>query len=347
MNNTKHELMEQFFALGTNDDADAAKAIKKKIEKHIAEDGKDRQLEETLLLISFEETVAKNNKFFDHCDIVRPILDRLHSQENWDFYDLRILSTTGLCIDDLNKIEFFLDKAIKILDSEYSDKPFYKKAKTILYSNPTHTLLKMKGTYYHSNESEKLSRINQLLDKCIAKTLELCEKDESLTISTAFAKLRKGIHTEDEDLIDKALALFDRHASNKMYKIANSEVGDYNFAVHDEMTERILKIQIAVNMRMYRKAAGLTMAQAAELIGITPDYLGQLESQKRPVPPFYLYKIADAFKITSDELMGVYPSYDGERNKERAKTHNLINGIPTEALEGLNKFIEFYIKNQG
>ena len=343
MNTQTHKLLDEYFALGYNDNSKATADIKKRVKAYIRNEGKDRQLQELLLLMEFNDAMMKSNKFADHCYVVRPILDRLYQCDEWDLYDLRILSTSGLCIDDLDKIKFFLDKAINILDTTYINEPFYKRAKVMFYSNPTHTLIKMKCHYHDTKDSEKLSTINALIEKWIANTLEICGKDDSLIIPRTIATLRKGIYTEDSDLIEENLSLLSRHASKELYKIIENESLDYNYAIYGIISEKNFKIQVANNIRKYRKSAGYTLEQLSELADVPMEFLRQMETKGRSVTGFNLYKVANALKVPTDEIMGVYIDYDPEKNKIKFKLFRLLDPLPESLLSKLYDLIKDFI----
>ena len=225
-----------------------------------------------------------------------------------------------------------LNKAVNLLDTEYKNEPFYKKVKTILYSNPIHTLIKMKGLYYHSGDTKKLEDIEALLDKWIAIILDLCANDKNLAVANAIATFRKGLYKEDEDLIQKDLDFLKEPTSKEFYKIVNHELGDYRYDLYDIMIERILKIKIANNMREYRLGANLTVDQLSGITAIVPDFLRQMESQERTVSEFNLLRAADVFEVTIDELMGVFTKYNPGKLRERARLIEITGPYSEEKL---------------
>ena len=64
---------------------------------------------------------------------------------------------------------------------------------------------------------------------------------------------------------------------------------------------------IAVKLRVLREERGLTQKQAAELAHITPETLRDLERGKRPPYMPTLTKIASAYGVSLEELVGGSP----------------------------------------
>lgn len=59
-----------------------------------------------------------------------------------------------------------------------------------------------------------------------------------------------------------------------------------------------------MNIREYRKRAGLSQRQLAETIGITQCYLSQLENgSKRNLSPLILYKLAKTLAVSMEQLL--------------------------------------------
>lgn len=64
---------------------------------------------------------------------------------------------------------------------------------------------------------------------------------------------------------------------------------------------------IRKNIRIYRKSRGLTSAQLAEMVGLSHDFIRQIQSEKAgynfSVETFY--KISVALGVSMDELAGL------------------------------------------
>lgn len=64
-------------------------------------------------------------------------------------------------------------------------------------------------------------------------------------------------------------------------------------------------IEIGLKIAYYRKKNGMTQEQLAELIGISPGYLSQIETPNfvQPVSLKTLFAVADIFHIPPSKLL--------------------------------------------
>ncbi len=65
------------------------------------------------------------------------------------------------------------------------------------------------------------------------------------------------------------------------------------------MDERI----IGVNIQKYRKLKGLTQEALAEMIGVTPHYVGLLETGRRRPSVMRLVAIANSLSVSADLIL--------------------------------------------
>lgn len=94
-----------------------------------------------------------------------------------------------------------------------------------------------------------------------------------------------------EDAADlRAIAQFERHLA----------AGEEEF-VPSDMVDRILAGENRV--RVWREHRGLSVSALAEKVGIAQPYLSQIETGKREGTLQTMKKIADALKITVDDLI--------------------------------------------
>lgn len=62
-------------------------------------------------------------------------------------------------------------------------------------------------------------------------------------------------------------------------------------------------------LRDVRKKHGLTQAQVAEFLGITPNAYNQYENGKRDIPTDSLIALSELYKCSTDELLGSWVYY--------------------------------------
>lgn len=61
--------------------------------------------------------------------------------------------------------------------------------------------------------------------------------------------------------------------------------------------------KIVINLKNYRKNAGMTQEELSEHAGLSPDYISLIERGKRYPSLKSLFKIADALKIEAYRLI--------------------------------------------
>ena len=62
--------------------------------------------------------------------------------------------------------------------------------------------------------------------------------------------------------------------------------------------------KFAENIKTLRKDAGLSQATIAKLVGVSQPCVSEWENKKIEPTLSYLWKLADIFEITVDELIG-------------------------------------------
>lgn len=344
MTTKKHKILDEFFAVTRRDKAKEEKAVETKIKEFIRDNGNDKQLADTLRLMKIQRTEKVSNDFLIHCSLSQPILERLYLAPNWDIYDLRILSMTGICIDNIPRINFFLEKYLDILDNTYKNEPFYNRAKIAMYTNITNTLLKM-GAHYCKENTEMREEIAQMLNKFTQIVIEMAGDNEEFAVAKVFATMRKAIFEEDEDTINKSLTTVRKIATAEQHKLALNEIADYNFIVKNIINERPIKMQIATNIRKHRINAGFTIEQLAEKMGISSNTLSQIERVERSASLANLIKLKRILKKPVDEIIGDHePHTDDERCLERKLLEDVVNLLPTESIRVLKEVAQLFAK---
>jgi len=89
---------------------------------------------------------------------------------------------------------------------------------------------------------------------------------------------------------------------------------------------------LALNMKAYRNALGLTQAKLAEKVNTSTHYVGMIETQNKFPSPEMLERIATAFEIDTIDL------FSTETNlQETMKTHQKA------ALKNIKKLLSEFI----
>ena len=86
--------------------------------------------------------------------------------------------------------------------------------------------------------------------------------------------------------------------SGKTYKFADTNENEYNFDknIHDTIRK---------NIKKYRNEKNMTAAKLAEHVGLSHEFIRQIESEKIAYNPSVetLYKISVVLEITLDQLI--------------------------------------------
>ena len=320
----RYELLDQFFSLGGNTDLVAFRNIERQLLTFIRENVSDRQIEDVLKLIQFQNALRISYDFERHCYIIKSVIDRLSTSDEWDFYDLRILAATRLCSEDVHISQELLEKSIAILDSTYKDKPFYVGAKLAFTINYSVTLTQQ---YCHYYDDEKLRKhIETLFKKYIEIALQITAKDKNQVINHAVSTVRKGIFYENEKLLNKGLATLKAEGATEIHKLLVGELEEFNYLMHNNIANTPFNVKLAENLRKLRKKRGLTLEQLASLTDIPNQTLSQLERVDRTASGLHVYKLAEFFGITERELIGIDMGYN-ERTLEKQKKVKEITEI--------------------
>lgn len=100
------------------------------------------------------------------------------------------------------------------------------------------------------------------------------------------------------------------------------------------MEDDTLAITIGNNIAKYRNRSGLTQAELAELINITPVFISRVERGQKMMKVSTLYATAKALHVSCDALLS--------ENDKRASLENikqLLEGRSCEYISGIEKLI--------
>jgi transcriptional regulator with XRE-family HTH domain len=92
----------------------------------------------------------------------------------------------------------------------------------------------------------------------------------------------------------------------------------------------------AVNMRKYRKNAGITQEKLAELCRTDPAYIGQIETGRRCPSLEYVERIAGALNIAPHVLFYDESAPADERGALGANQKHLIQAILSDCVTRVN-----------
>ena len=95
-----------------------------------------------------------------------------------------------------------------------------------------------------------------------------------------------------------------------------------------------LKNQIALNIKYYRKKAGITQKQLAELVGVTSTAVSNWESGQNSINTEILFKVCEVMNVSLNDIYSATPSASSEQQK---KTTPVEDGL-SDAQHALIQF---------
>jgi transcriptional regulator with XRE-family HTH domain len=94
-----------------------------------------------------------------------------------------------------------------------------------------------------------------------------------------------------------------------------------------------LKNQIALNIKYYRKKAGITQKQLAELVGVTSTAVSNWESGQNSINTEILFKVCEVMNVSLNDIYSATPSASLDQQKKTTPEDGLS--------ENKRKLIEF------
>ena len=100
------------------------------------------------------------------------------------------------------------------------------------------------------------------------------------------------------------------------------------------MEKEALQSVIGSNITKYREQAGLTQAQLAELINVTPVFVPRVERGQKMMKVATLYATAQALRVSCDALLSEDSSAASLENIKQ-----LLTGQTKEYIQGIEKLV--------
>ena len=91
---------------------------------------------------------------------------------------------------------------------------------------------------------------------------------------------------------------------------------------------------VGKNVQRYRKAAGMTQAQLAERVGVSPAHLSRVERGDKQISISVLKMLSEIFAVSYDALLRDLPSNSAARNID-----TLLEGHTEEYIRGIEGVI--------
>ena len=320
---TKIQLLQEFVDIGSNIDFDTYSVIKAKIQNYLKTTG-DAQLEDVIRIIELHGAEPEHNHAFEAGTmIVAPIFERLRGEETWDIYDIRLIADAikyaESCKRACELAEIILKKAEEF---ENQGKGDFLCAKFASCANASGRLL-----YERYEQEEDLSEkeVEELFFKYLDLADELSDHWNFGGL-TYLLETRRRLFLKDFDIIGDRPEALESLANQWYYKLASKEINLYKSYMRFPIGKKEFAAKVGKRIRQERRRLNLTKEMLGEAIGVTNTQIGFIESGRRGLTSFNLYKLTKVFDISADYLLGAADETEpwqerklGTREKELKK----------------------------
>jgi len=334
---TKHQLLDEAFAIGSNFGNDSLRKIRKienKLADYLKESGSDPQINDVLCVLKIFADENEHSDFEASQETATPIFDRLLHTDLWDFYDIRIMVTV---FDYVGTYEQVSDCAKEILQrlEEYSYKECYTTIKISVHMNILFRLLRAR--YFDLEDMDDPAELKKIEDIFLAhfdSIMDIC-KDGSFPVYKIVATIRKGILFKDSKLMEEGFKALKKLNQHEAYRVFEDEAKEFERYSGYDVSRRRFNVMVGHNIRRERISCGLTIDDVAKILDMSIAALGLMERGDRGQTSYNLARLADAFGVSVGVFyndVGDVPGATSVNRRKNAQIHKL------EALaEGLSE----------
>jgi transcriptional regulator with XRE-family HTH domain len=319
----KYRLLDRALAIGGNHDDEELAAIKSELTGFFKDNTDDAQIHDALLMLKIAQEESKSNDFEECCIIAAPILNRLSRMENWDFYDIRILSGVIDYAETFEQVIALMNEAIKRLN-DYSEKQCYAKVKLALYMNAMLRMLRAK--YFNMDNLNPSKELENTFAHYAKEATALCDEDTSgvqPSINKAVIDIRKGVFYRDNELIDNGFKSLKQLGADGVYRMLQAATAEFNYFTELTISKRQFNVIVGANLKKERLAHDMKQEELARILGVTIPAIGLMERGERSITSRNLGKFAYIFEVPIDTF---YQGIGGSNTagKHRSKYQKLV-----------------------
>ena len=337
----KNNLLDKFFSINSNTKRSEIKNLQKQLIYFQKQYGFDAHIDNALLIVKMSLAESGSNDLSELMTIISPIIERLENLKHWDLNDLSFLATTVGYTKNYNQTLEFVEKALTDLE-QYKEDNIYKKLKIVIYVNAVARLLRAKYKEVdYTNENSEFEVLDTKLLEYLETGLDLCEKSEkhlhNFTHKNMFL-IRKGIFERDNKLVEDCLYILKKE-EKEVYRTLRGEVNQYNENMGTSIGRNQFNIMIGKNIKELRLERNMTHDELARLLDVTNSNIGGYERGEQGLTALSIYKLADIFKVSIDEIYygkNAEPVKSDEKTALRNKIFATTATLSKEKLELVN-----------
>jgi len=307
----KHQLLDEMFAIGGNQDMGKIKEMKGKLSYYLVTSGGDDQVEDGLRMLEAFAIAAQDKYSGASGEIVAPMLARLSNTNEWDFYDIRLVAAVLGVINTADQAYEFAEKALEKLE-KHSHEKRYTGIKLTIRVNTITRLLRAK--YFDLQSLISAEELEKRFSAYVGAALAICDEGD-FQIHKAVTTIRKGLFYQDNELTNKGFGQLKDTGADEVYRIMQESAEEFSFFVGLRMSRKQFDKIVGENIRKKRRAFGLTLTELAKTLEVSTAAVGLTERGERGATSFTIYRLSHIFDVSTDYF------YQGIDEESPVPTH--------------------------
>jgi transcriptional regulator with XRE-family HTH domain len=307
----KYQLLDEVFTITGNQDMDVIKSLEYKLLNYLEVNGNDLQIKDTLGVLKIFVEESQNNDFEACCDIAAPIFERLSDADNWDFYDIRILTRVVDYIGTFDKVCELAEKLLEKLE-EHSHEERYTIIKLSILMNTIVRLLRAK--YFDSDNLIPSGELTIRFADYFNAALAICEEEE-FPVHKAVLQIRKGLFYQDINISNRGFRKLMEMGEKEVLRMMQAVVAEYDFFTGIGLSKKQFNRIVGENIKKKRLANGLTTADLGKILDLNPSSISSAEKGDISMSSFNIYKLSNLFDVSVDYF------YQGIEDKTYAPSY--------------------------
>ncbi|MCL2350243.1 MAG: helix-turn-helix domain-containing protein [Defluviitaleaceae bacterium] len=299
----KASLLDRLFRIPNNYQQEKADQLKVELTKYFDKNKNDAQIKDSFAILEMYKNEQNGVDFEMSQELMTPVLNRILSEKDWDFYDFMFLAAAVDFIEDYKQVPMILHGILKKFE-KFSDHKKYLRVRLAFHMNGMQRLCRAK--YFDLKDTDDIEVLNDLTDAFLAHSYEimlLYNMDMSkYRAPRALAIVRKGIFLNNLNIFNKGISELERAGDFELIRAAKEEASEYNFYHGLKISKRQFNAIVGQNIRRIRKAAGFALNDLAAMLNMTSSRLSTVERGSRGLTNSHFHNIANIFGVSMDEI---------------------------------------------
>jgi transcriptional regulator with XRE-family HTH domain len=296
----KNQIISEIFEIRGNSEKEKIGLLKENLAGYL-NNNNDDQMADFLRFLEICEIEREANDFEKSYEIAFPVFERLLKSNDWDFIDITILSIfidySETYIKAHELIEVAVDKLKKLVDSKKYDDTKLK--------FHIHFLLRLMRAKFHDLQNKatikEIKNLQEMFEFHANAAQEICNT-HGYNIYNAVITIRRGIFHDDKALISKGFDTLEKAGKMDMYKMLQDEAKEYKLHSAITVSKKEYNEAIGKRIAIQRDDLDMSVEEAADALGISPDTMKGIESGEIGLSFHELKKLSIIFDISTYSL---------------------------------------------